>query len=130
MNTKHLLVYSLLATLTTPAFADITTTPDPTVFFDKDPQVKPDLLLNQPKIATPTVAPVASDNTLETRINAAIMGKDWVQLEQLLKQYQQVADKDQTLYDYGLGALYRHQGKQKQAIALYRQILARQPDLH
>ena len=130
MNTKHFLAYSLLATLTTPAFADITTTPDPTVFFDKDPQVKPDLLLNQPKIATPTVAPVASDNTLETRINAAIMGKDWVQLGQLLKQYQQVADKDQTLYDYGLGALYRHQGKQKQAIALYRQILARQPDLH
>ena len=112
MNTKQLLAYSILATLTTPAFADITTTTDPTVFFDKDPQVKPDLLLNQPKIATPTVAPVATDNTLEARINAAIMGKDWAQLEQLLKQYHQVADKDQTLYDYGLGALYRHQGKQ------------------
>ena len=27
-----------------PAFADITTTTDPMVFFDKDPQVKPDLL--------------------------------------------------------------------------------------
>ena len=117
MNTKQLLAYSILATLTTPAFADITTTTDPTVFFDKDPQVKPDLLLNQPKIATPTVAPVATDNTLEARINAAIMGKDWAQLEQLLKQYHQVADKDQTLYDYGLGALYRHQGnKNKQLL--------------
>ena len=129
MNTKQLLAYSLLATLTTPVFADITR-PDPTVFFDKDLQVKPDILLNQPKVTTPTIAPVATDNSLEARINAAIMGKDWAQLEQLLKQYKKVADKDQTLYDYGLGALYRHQGNQKQAIALYRQILARQPDLH
>ena len=128
MNTKQLLAYSLLATLTTPVFADITR-PDPTVFFDKDLQVKPDILLNQPKVTTPTIAPVATDNSLEARINAAIMGKDWAQLEQLLKQYKKVADKDQTLYDYGLGALYRHQGNQKQAIALYRQILARQPDL-
>lgn len=121
----------VLSLLAISASADITvTTPDPTVFFNKDPLVKPDILLNQSEIATPAVAPVATDNSLEARINAAIMRKDWAQLEQLLKQYKKVADKDQTLYDYGLGALYRHQGKQKQAIALYRQILARQPDLH
>ena len=131
MQTKHLILCTLA--LSTPLYAQEppqNLTQEPNVFFDKDPLVKPDLLLNQPKIATPAAAPVASDNSLEARINAAIIAKDWSRLEQLLKQYKQVADKDQTLYDYGLGALYRHQGKQKQAIALYRQILARQPDLH
>lgn len=131
MQTKHLILCTLA--LSTPLYAQEppqNLTQEPNVFFDKDPLVKPDLLLNQPKIATPAAAPVETDNSLEARINAAIIAKDWSRLEQLLKQYKQVADKDQTLYDYGLGALYRHQGKQKQAIALYRQILARQPDLH
>lgn len=131
MHTKYLMLCSLA--LTAPLYAQEppqNLTQEPNVFFDKDPLVKPDLLLNQPKITTPAAAPVETDNSLETRINAAIIGKDWARLEQLLKQYKQVSDKDQTLYDYGLGALYRHQGKQKKAIALYRQILARQPDLH
>ena len=131
MQKKHLILCTLA--LSTPLYAQEppqNLTQEPNVFFDKDPLVKPDLLLNQPKIATPAAAPVETDNSLEARINAAIIAKDWSRLEQLLKQYKQVADKDQTLYDYGLGALYRHQGKQKQAIALYRQILARQPDLH
>ena len=67
----------VLSLLAISASADITvTTPDPTVFFNKDPLVKPDILLNQSEIATPAVAPVATDNTLEARINAAIMGKD------------------------------------------------------
>ena len=131
MHTKYLILSSLA--LIAPLYAQEppqTLSQEPNVFFNKDPQVKPELLLNQPKITTPTAAPVETDNSLEARINVAIMGKDWITLEQLLKQYKQVADKDQALYDYGLGALYRHQGKQQQAIALYRQILARQPDLH
>lgn len=131
MHTKYLILSSLA--LTAPLYAQEppqNLTQEPNVFFDKDPQVKPELLLNQPKIAAPTVAPVETDNSIESRINAAIISKDWEQLEKLLQQYRTTPNIDQTLYDYGLGALYRHQGKQKQAIALYRQILARQPDLY
>ena len=58
------------------------------------------------------------------------MSKDWQKLEELLNQYRTTPNFDLTLYDYGLGALYRHQGRQKEAIALYQQILKRQPDLH
>ncbi len=104
--------------------------PTQTVFFEKDPQVQPDLLLNQPTINTSTPAPVAEGSSLEEKINFAIINKEWQGLEKLLSQYRTTANFDPTLYDYGLGALYRHQGRQKEAIALYRQILERQPNLH
>lgn len=131
MQTKYLILYSLA--LSTPLYAQEppqNITQEPNIFFEKEPQVKPELLLNQPKITTPTPAPIETDNSLEALINTSIIGKDWAQLEKLLQQYRILPNIDQTLYDYGLGALYRHQGKQKQAIDLYRQILVRQPDLH
>jgi len=104
--------------------------PTQTVFFEKDPQIQPDLLLNQPSLNTPTTAPVKEGSSLEESINFAIVSKDWQKLEKLLNQYRTTTNFDPILYDYGLGALYRYQGRQKEAIALYQQILKRQPDLH
>lgn len=100
------------------------------VFFQNTPQVQPELLLNQPSVNTPTLAPIKESSSLEERINFAITNKEWQELEELLSQYRTTTNFDPTLYDYGLGALYRHQGRQKEAIALYQQILERQPDLH
>lgn len=104
--------------------------PTQTVFFEKPPQIQPDLLINQPSINKPTAAPVKEGSSIEESINLAIVSKDWQKLEELLNQYRTTPNFDPTLYDYGLGALYRHQGRQKEAIALYQQILKRQPDLH
>ena len=104
--------------------------PTQTVFFEKTPQVQPELLLNQPSLNTPSVAPLAEGNSLEESINFAIVTKDWQMLEKLLAQYLTTTNFDPILYDYGLGALYRHQGRQKEAIVLYQQLLERQPNLH
>lgn len=104
--------------------------PTQTVFFEKTPQVQPELLLNQPSLNTPSVAPLAEGSSLEESINFAIVTKDWQMLEKLLAQYLTTTNFDPILYDYGLGALYRHQGRQKEAIVLYQQLLERQPHLH
>jgi len=116
-------------TLSTPVLAQ-EVPPAQNVFFQNIPQIQPELLLNQPDIDTPNPAPTKENSSLEERINFAIIHKDWLELEKLLGQYRTATNFDPTLYDYGLGALYRHQGRQKEAITLYRQILARQPDLH
>ena len=106
------------------------TPPTQTVFFEKTPQIQPELLLNQPSLNTPSVAPLAEGSGLEESISFAIVSKDWQKLEGLLAQYRTTVNFDPILYDYGLGALYRHQGRQKEAIALYQQLLERQPNLH
>ena len=100
------------------------------VFFEKDPQIQPDLLLSQPSISTPTVASIKEGSSVEESINFAIVSRDWEKLESLLNKYRTTPNFDPTLYDYALGALYRHQGRQKEAIALYQHILKRQPDLY
>ena len=104
--------------------------PTQNVFFENPPQVQPELLLNQSSLEQPFTVPLAEDSSLEERINFAIVNKEWQELEKLLSQYHMTTSFDSILYDYGLGALYRHQGRQKEAIALYQQILERQPNLH
>ncbi len=116
-------------TLSIPAIAQ-ESPPTQTVFFEKIPQIQPELLLNQPSINTPSAAPLLEGSSLEESINFAIITKDWQKLEKLLAQYLTTTNFDPILYNYGLGALYRHQGRQKEAIALYQQILKDQPDLH
>jgi len=100
------------------------------VFFEKVPEIEPELLINQPSLNAPTATPLPEGSSLEENINFAIINKDWQKLEKLLAQYRTTPNFDPTLYDYGLGALYRHQGRQKEAIALYQQILKYRPDLH
>lgn len=115
--------------LSAPAIAQ-ETPPTQTVFFEKTPQIQPELLLSQPSVNTPSVAPLAEGSSLEESINLAIVNKDWQKLEGLLPKYRTTTNFDPILYDYGLGALYRHQGRQKEAIALYQQLLERQPNLY
>ena len=126
---KKKLYIACCITLSAPAVAQ-EIPPSQTVFFEKTPQIEPDLLLNQPSISTPTPAPLEEGSSLEESINFAIVSKDWQKLEKLLAQYRKTTNFDPILYDYGLGALYRHQGRQKEAIALYQQLLERQPNLH
>lgn len=104
--------------------------PTQTVFFEKTPQIQPELLLNQPSLNTPNIAPLAEGSSLEKSINFAIVSKDWQKLEELLAKYRTTVNFDAILYNYGLGALYRHQGRQKEAITLYQKLLERQPDLY
>lgn len=106
------------------------TPPNQTVFFEKTPKVQPELLINQSSVDTPTASLLAEDSTLEENISFAIVNKDWQLLEKLLNQYSITTNFDPILYDYGIGALYRHQGRQKEAIVLYQKILERQSDLH
>ena len=115
--------------LSVPAIAQ-ESPPTQTVFFEKTPQIQPELLLNQPSINTPISTSLPEGSSLEESINFAIVNKDWQKLEKLLAQYRTNTNLDPILYDYGLGALYRYQGRQKEAIALYQQILKRQSDLH
>ena len=116
-------------TLSIPAIAQ-ESPPTQTVFFEKTPQIQPELLLNQSSVNIPIATPLPEGSSLEENINFAIITKDWQKLEKLLAQYRTTTNFDPILYNYGLGALYRHQGRQKEAIALYQQILKDQPDLH
>ena len=126
---KRKLYIACYITLSVPAIAQ-ESPPTQTVFFEKTPQIQPELLLNQSSVNTLIATPLPEGSSLEENINFAIINKDWQKLEKLLAQYRTTPNFDQTLYDYGLGALYRHQGRQKEAIALYQQILKRQPELH
>ncbi|RKM09185.1 DUF560 domain-containing protein [Moraxella catarrhalis] len=128
VNEKKLYIACCIA-LSAPAIAQ-ESPPSQTVFFEKTPQIQPELLLNQPSINTPSAAPLPEGSSLEESINFAIITKDWQKLEKLLAQYRTTTNFDSILYNYGLGALYRHQGRQKEAIALYQQILKDQQDLH
>lgn len=127
MNKK--LCIACFVALPTTAIAQETSS-NQNVFFEKIPEVQPELLLNQPSVNTSFVTPIAESSSLEEKINLAIISKDWDMLEKLLTQYTNTANFDPILLDYGLGALYRHQGRQKEAIALYQRILERQSDLH
>lgn len=127
MKKKLYIAYCIA--LSTPAIAQ-EIPPTQNVFFENLPQIQPELLLNQSSLEQPFSVPLAESSSLEERINFAIVNKEWQELEKLLSQYRKTTSFDSILYDYGLGALYRHQGRQKEAITLYRQILERQPDLH
>jgi len=126
---KRKLYIACYITLSVPAIAQ-ESPPTQTVFFEKTPQIQPELLLNQSSLNTLIATPLPEGSSLEENINFAIINKDWQKLEKLLAQYRTTPNFDPTLYDYGLGALYRHQGRQKEAIALYQQILKYRPDLH
>lgn len=69
------------------------------------------------------------NSSLEDYINQAIIHKDWKELEKLLERYKQTDHYDHILYEYGSGALYRFQGKQKKAIEMYKQIIKNNPNL-
>lgn len=66
---------------------------------------------------------------LEEQINRAVVARDWDTLQTLLESYRALPDFNPVLHDYALGGLRRSQLRHNEAVALYRGILAQQPDL-
>lgn len=68
-------------------------------------------------------------DSIEAKINHAILYRDWHSLEKLLPVYQNVKDYDKTLYGYAKGALYRSKYQHKKAVKAYQEIINDNPDL-
>ena len=85
-------------------------------------------------LATGEAAEAVSDGNaslagLEEQINRAVVARDWDTLQTLLESYRALPDFNPVLHDYALGGLRRSQLRHDEAVALYRSILAQQPDL-
>jgi len=124
----------LLLPLSLAAFADVPPVRVPApVFFDEHPGDKipsSEELAGQDEPAPAAVSDgLSPGSALEERINRAVIRQDWDTLTDLLAQYRTRPDRDQILYDYALGALRRSQLRHDEAVALYRGIVLRQPDL-
>ena len=124
----------LLLPLSLAAFADVPPVRVPApVFFDEHPGDKipsSEELTGQDEPAPAAVSDgLNPGSALEERINRAVILQDWDTLTDLLAQYRTRPDRDQILYDYALGALRRSQLRHDEAVALYRGIVLRQPDL-
>ena len=101
------------------------------IFAQDIPKNQPVVLEDKVKIDQPTTPiNIAQYTNLDDQISQAIIGKDWLNLETYLKEYHQAKEYDHILYSYGLGALYRHQGKLKEAIQQYQQITKNNPMLY
>lgn len=92
------------------------------------------------KIATPTLPnePISTTNyytpdqesiSLFEIIKQATLKKDHVILTKYLPQYQALEDADPIAIDYARAVLFEKQGELKKAIAIYRQILAKDAQL-
>ena len=124
----------LLLPLSLAAFADVPPVRVPApVFFDEHPGDKipsSEELAGQDEPAPAAVSDgLSPGSALEERINRAVIRQDWDALTDLLAQYRTRPDRDHILYDYALGALRRSQLRHDEAVALYRGIVLRQPDL-
>ena len=127
MNIKYLLLFSVA--FSSAAFSQ-ELPPNQTVFFEQDPFIQPELLIKKKVDTELNLSTLPPNSSLEDYINQAIIHKDWKELEKLLERYKQTDHYDHILYEYGLGALYRFQGKQKKAIEMYKQIIKNNPNLH
>lgn len=65
----------------------------------------------------------------EPFLNQALAARNYAAAEELLSVYRTWDKHDPILVDFAQGAIWRSQGKHKQAIALYRRILESKPDL-
>lgn len=65
----------------------------------------------------------------EELISMAVVGQNWDILQELLEIYQTMPEFDGILTEYATGAMLRKQGNQKGAIAKYKSILAKNPNL-
>lgn len=121
----------LLLPFTLAALADGSTVrvPEPLFFENREAAQMPSENLPEPAPAAPLSDGLSPQNGLEAQINYAVFRRDWQALPPLLARYRELPARDQTLYDYALGALRRAQLRHKEAIALYRGIVGRHPDL-
>ncbi|EEZ71253.1 surface lipoprotein assembly modifier [Neisseria cinerea] len=103
--------------------------PEPLFFENREAAQMPSENLPDPAPAAPLSDGLSPQDGLEAQINHAVFRRDWQALPPLLARYRNLPARDQTLYDYALGALRRAQLRHKEAIALYRGIVGRHPDL-
>lgn len=103
--------------------------PEPLFFENREAAQMPSENLPEPAPAAPLSDGLSPQDGLEAQINHAVFRRDWQALPPLLARYRNLPARDQTLYDYALGALRRAQLRHKEAIALYRGIVGRHPDL-
>lgn len=92
----------------------------------------------QSPIATPWLSDVEvakaeivieQNGSLSTRINQALINKDWEEIETLLAKYEQSNEYDAVFANYAIGAMLRNRGEYKQAIERFEQLLTVNPDL-
>ncbi len=92
----------------------------------------------QSPIATPWLSDVEvakaeivieQNGSLSTRINQALINKDWEEIETLLAKYEQSDEYDAVFANYAIGAMLRNRGEYKQAIERFEQLLTVNPDL-
>ena len=110
--------------------------PEPVFFEQAEPPkpsenlLKPPALQQQKPAAALSAEEVRGNAALATAlINRALVAQQWDLLAELLALYPQAEGYDAVLYDYARGAWLRSQQRYPEAIALYRGILAQQPDL-
>ena len=63
-------------------------------------------------------------------LNDALAAQDMVTVKQLLPHYKALAVNDPMLINFADALVYRSEAKNKQAIAIYREMLAADPDFH
>lgn len=121
-----------------------TATPTP-VFFEPETSISLTEQINLPSVGERVVSPTftmpdiskLTDNELqevnliyaEELINMAVIGQNWDILQELLEIYETMPAFDGILSEYAKGAMLRKQGNQAGAIAKYKSILTKQPDL-
>ena len=110
--------------------------PEPVFFEQTEPPrpsenlLKPPALQQQKPATALSAEEVRGNAALATAlINRALVAQQWDLLAELLALYPQAEGYDAVLYDYARGAWLRSQQRYPEAIALYRGILAQQPDL-
>ena len=130
-----LLPFSLLALADSPPARPIPSEQSanaPAALFFDDREIAPIPSEAPPQPAAPATHfadASADDNSLEAQINRAMIARDWAALPALVARYRAEPQHDPILYDYALGALRRSQLRHDEATALYRGIVARQPEL-
>lgn len=65
----------------------------------------------------------------EDALNLAIVSRNWDAVAEILPIYRESPNADAVLVDYAQGALYSGDGEYKKAIALYRKLIADNPEL-
>ncbi|UOO82315.1 surface lipoprotein assembly modifier [Uruburuella testudinis] len=110
--------------------------PDPVFFEQTEPPKPSENLLQPPAVEQAKPAPALSEADLRGNaalttelINRALVAQQWDLLAELLAVYPQAEGYDAMLYDYARGAWLRSQQRYPEAVALYRGIVAQQPNL-
>ena len=79
--------------------------PEPLFFENREAAQMPSENLPEPAPAAPLSDGLSPQDGLEAQINHAVFRRDWQALPPLLARYRNLPARDQTLYDYALGAL-------------------------